>query len=283
MLFVLSKIFWALGNPGNLLVLGLVIGAVTLLLPWRRARVLGTWLVGLTAGAAVAIAVLPLGAWLMASLENRFPPLTEAPAQVDGVIVLGGAVVLPISVDRGTPSLNSLADRMTTFVALARQYPEAKLVFTGGSSLLLDQVHREADYVAPLLDSLGLAPGRVLFERDSRNTRENAVNSAALARPQPGEVWLLVTSASHMPRAIGAFRRVGWPVIPVPVDYATGARDLSGLNFAFLHGMGLLSIAGHEWIGLAAYRLLDWTDALFPAPAGGQGAAAPATAELREP
>jgi uncharacterized SAM-binding protein YcdF (DUF218 family) len=278
MLFALSKIFWALANPGNLLVVGLLTGAIAVRLPWRRARVLGKWLVAFVAGTAVAVAVLPLGAWLMAPLENRFPALAEAPARADGVIVLGGAINLPVSADRGIPSLSALADRMTTFVALARQYPEAKLVFSGGSSSLLNQVHREADYAEPLFESLGLASGRVLFDRASRNTRENAVNSAALARPRPDEVWLLVTSASHMPRAVGAFRRIGWPVIPVPVDYVTGARDLGGLNFAFLRGMSLLSLASHEWIGLAAYRLLDWTDAFFPGPAAAQVAA-----ELREP
>lgn len=278
MIFALSKIFWALANPGNLLVLSLAAGAIAVWLPWRRARKLGAWLIALVAGAAVAIAVLPLGAWIMAPLENRFPPVAELPARVDGVIILGGAINLRISVDRGIPSLSGLADRMTAFVALARRYPDAKLVFAGGSSSLFDQEHREADYAATFFESLGLATERVLFDRDSRNTREGALNSAALAHPLPGEAWLLVTSASHMPRAVGVFRRIGWPVIPVPVDYTTGTRDLGELNFMFLRAMGVLSAAGHEWAGLVAYRLFDWTDAFFPGPA-----AAPVPAELREP
>jgi uncharacterized SAM-binding protein YcdF (DUF218 family) len=221
---------------------------------------------GLTVGAAVAIAILPVGAWLLAPLEDRFPRLNEPPQQIDGIIVLGGAINLRRAADRGGVPLGGFAERITAFVELAQQYPDAKLIYTGGSGLLLDQVHREADYAAQLLDTLGVAPGRVVYERESRNTYENAVYSVAAMRPQPGEVWLLVTSAFHMPRSVGVFRRAGWPVTPYPVAYNTGPDDTLRLDFNFARGLGWTSVALHEWIGLTAYRWLGWTDTLFPGP-----------------
>ncbi len=266
MIFVLSKIFWALANPGNLFVLGLLVGGLGLLTPWRRLRAFAKWVLGLTTGSALIISILPIGAWLLAPLEDRFPQVVDPPATVDGIIVLGGAINLRRAADRGGTPIGGNAERITVFVELAQRYPDAKLVFTGGSGLLLDQIHREADYAAPLLDVLGVAPGRVVFERESRNTHENAVNSMAAVKPQPGEVWLLVTSASHMPRSVGAFRRVGWSVTAYPVAYVTGPNDTQHLDFNFARGLSRISAGIYEWIGLAAYRWFDWTDSLVPGP-----------------
>jgi uncharacterized SAM-binding protein YcdF (DUF218 family) len=268
MLFVLSKVFWAVFNPGNLIVLCLVAGALGLLAPWRPARRSGGTLLGIGLALAVAIMVLPVGRWLVAPLEARFPAPHDLPERVDGIVVLGGSLSLGRSAGHGRAELNEAADRITAFVALARRYPEARLVFTGGSGSLRDQVHREADFVAPLLAELGVEPARLLVERESRNTRENAVDALRLARPQSGEVWLLITSAAHMPRAVGCFRRVGWSVVPYPVDYLTdgGAEGLFDLDL--LGGLELTTYGLHEWIGLLSYRLFGRTDRLFPRPYG---------------
>ena len=271
MIFALSKVFWTIANPANLLVLGLVVGTVLLLLPRRWAKQFGTGLVGVTAVAALAIAVLPLGSWLLDPLEERFPPLIEMPARVDGIIVLSGADNLPKTTRRRSPGGKAYSNRIAMFVALARRYPDAKLVFSGGSGLLFNQDEREADAVAPVLQSMGLNIDHVVFERESRNTRENAVYSKAMVSPQQGEVWLLVTSAFHMPRAVGVFRRENWPVIPVPVDDAGLVSGLGGLDFDFQQTLGLLTLASHEWIGLAAYWSFGWTDTFFPGPADGHG------------
>ena len=264
MVFALSKIFWTLANPGNLILIGLLIGFMVHLAPWRRVRHFGRGILGLTIGTAIAVAVLPVGTWLLSPLEDRFPAVVEPPSRVDGIIVLGGAIDLPRSVDRPGVALNGDAERIIEFVGLAKRFPNAKLVFSGGSGFLLDQVHREADFAAPLLQSLGVDPGRVLFDRDARNTYESAGNALKLADPQPGEVWLLVTSAYHMPRSVGVFRRAGWSVIAYPVDYLTGPSDR--FDFDFAAGLGLTSRAIKEWIGLLAYWEFGWTDALFPGP-----------------
>jgi uncharacterized SAM-binding protein YcdF (DUF218 family) len=119
--------------------------------------------------------------------------------------------------DRGTSTLTAAANRMTTLVMLAKRYPQAKLVFTGGSGAIEQGVSNEAEYARILLEQLGLPPDRVVFEDASRTTWENAVNTYALVKPQSSELWILLTSASHMPRAVGVlFRKLGWTVLPWP-------------------------------------------------------------------
>ena len=107
---------------------------------------------------------------------------------------------------------------------------------------------------------------RLRFEDRSRNTFENAVYSFETAKPKPGETWLLVTTAMHMPRSIGCFRKAGWDIFPYPVDYRT-TGDVSFVpDFAFAEGLARINIAFREWLGLAAYWAMGRTDALLPAP-----------------
>lgn len=268
MLFVLSKVFWVLANPGNLLTLAAVFGLLGLAAPWARVRHWARGLLAVLAAAIVAIAVLPLDRVALTALETRFPAPAALPEAVDGIIVLGGAIQLRASIARGEVQLNEYADRMVAGVALARRYPEARVVFTGGSSLVLDQTHREADFARELFDRLGLDERRIVYEAQSRNTHENATLTKALMRPEPGETWLLVTSAFHMPRSVGAFRRAGWDdVVPYPAEYLAGKwEDAWRPGFGLTSSLADLSLALHEWIGLVAYRVLDWTDSLYPAP-----------------
>lgn len=266
MIFILSKVFWTVLNPGNLILFGLLAGCLGLLSPWQRLRRWARALLGLTVAAVLIIAATPLGDWLLTPLEARFPAPVAMPARVDGVIALGGAIDTRISASRGRPELTLYADRITTFAALARRYPDAKLIYSGGSASLRDQVHKESDYARALLWDLGLDPERVIFEREARNTHENALNAKNLAKPRDGETWLLVTSAFHMPRSVGVFRRVGWPVISYPVDYFTASTGERHFGVNLLGGLQRTSTGLKEWIGLAVYRLLGWTDSLFPGP-----------------
>jgi uncharacterized SAM-binding protein YcdF (DUF218 family) len=140
-------------------------------------------------------------------------------------------------------------------MALAHRYPHAKLVFTGGSGNPLMQDAREADYVKQLWIDIGLDPSRVIWERDSRNTYENAVASKALARPKPGENWVLITSAVHMPRAVAIFNKQNWKVIPYPVDYITTDTPIWQREFSVSQNLWLLSEALREVIGKLAYQM----------------------------
>jgi uncharacterized SAM-binding protein YcdF (DUF218 family) len=207
------------------------------------------------------VAVLPLADWVRAPLENRFPR-PALPAHADGVIVLGGAVDPNTTARRGIPSLNDQAERMTEFVRLARRYPRARLVFSGGNATFTVDPGRSETHVARLFfRQQGLDTRRVLFEGRSRDTYENVLFSKALAKPRRGEIWLLVASAEDVPRSVGIFHKLGWPVIPLPVAYKS---DNMSVNFAA--NLHRLDQAMHEWLGLVAYRLAGRTDRLFPSP-----------------
>ena len=266
MFFVVSKIAGiVLFHPLNFL---LFLGFLGLVLRLTRfARVGGV--VALTAAVMLLVAAFsPLSALLLRPLEDRFPqPPADMPAPT-GIVVLGGSLDEDIGLARGQPTLTEAAARLTTGVALALRFPQARLVFTGGSaSLRASSAADEAAGVRALWLSLGMPAGRMTFEDRSRNTYENATLTRAIVQPKPGERWLLVTSAAHMPRSVGIFRHVGWDVVAYPVDYRTfgDARDAKPTTLA-LDALSRLDIALHEWVGLLAYRSTGKTDALFPAP-----------------
>ena len=265
MLYLVSKAFWLVAQPGNLLVLLLVLGTALLFTRWRR---FGRWLMVAVALVMLAVTVLPVGSWVLAPLEDRFPPLTRMPDRVDGVIMLGGAVSTFLTAERGQPTVNEHAERFLAFADLARRYPQAKLVFAGGGPMLKGGAFREADASREVPEWMGMDTSRVIFERESRNTFENAVNAKALVHPIPGETWILVTSAFHMPRAVGLFRAQGWPVVPDPVDYQTGASpDDPAFSFDLPQHLGQLSLGLKEWIGMIANRWVGHSESYFPGPA----------------
>lgn len=264
-MFWLSKIFWLFFLPSNLLLWLLLAGCLLALL--RRPRA-ASWCLVPVALVATAVTVLPVGTWLLIPLEARFPsPSAAEQGKPDGVIVLGGSLNMRYADERDRPALNDAAERITAMIALARRHPAARIVFAGGSGDMFEQTHREADGLRRLLGEMGVETSRILFERDSRNTVENARYTRRLVKPEPEQRWLLVTSAAHMPRAVGVFRRQGWAVIAYPVDYHTprswtwrGPYSLSG-------GLRHLDAAAREWVGLLAYRILGYTKRLFPGPA----------------
>lgn len=264
MFFSLSKVFWMAAAPSNLMVFAIVIGVALL---WTRHRRLGRWLLTATAVVAVGIAVTPWPRQALIVLEDRFP-LPVLPDRVDGIVVLAGMVDLTTSEARGAPALTDAIERVLVGAELAARYPEARLVFTGGSGNLFRPDLSESLVIRPVFAQLGVGE-RVLYEGRSRNTFENAELTAELVDPKPDEVWVVVTSAFHMPRAVGCFRAVGWQVIPYPADHRTdGDANWWPPQIAFGTNLRHLDFAAHEWIGLVAYRLTGRSDALFPRPDG---------------
>lgn len=264
--FVFSavKIFGWILEPANLLLLGLLVGSSLL---WvRRYAGLGRRLITVVASAAALVAVLPIGHAMITVLENRFPTLAAPDGRVDGIVVLGGAVNQHITVARGQIALSGAAERMTEFVALARRYPDAKLVFTGGSGSMTRQDIKETLVAEMFFAQAGLERERVLFEDQSRNTHENAIATLALVKPGADERWLLITSAIHMSRSVGCFRKAGWNVIPFPVDYTTDGQIGVSWQFSLTAGLGKLGTASYEWMALLIYWALGRTDGFFPGP-----------------
>ncbi|AWN51241.1 YdcF family protein [Methylobacterium sp. 17Sr1-1] len=262
MFFVLSKVLWFLTAPSNLLLL-LVLAGAGLALRWRR---LGLCLVA-AAGLALLVGGLsPLGSFAFRPLEERFPAFRDDGAPVAGIVVLGGGIETGLSATRGQMLLNEAGERLVALGDLARRYPQATLVFAGGSGRLTgDGGVSESRILRRHAASLGVAPERITYDEKSRNTHENAVFSAELAKPKPGERWLLVTSAWHMPRAMGCFRRAGYTVTAYPVDYRTAPRRNS-IHATAGDGLFEVDIAVREWLGLVAYWASGYTEAVFPAP-----------------
>ncbi len=264
MFFPVSKVFWLLVEPVPFLV-GLVILGV--FLGFTRFARAGR-VVAVAAALALAIGLYtPLGAVLLRPLEDRFPPPPADLSAPAGIIVLGGALEEPKSEARGQPILTGDGARLTAGLELARRYPTAKLVFTGGSGHFPEDADSEALGVRKFWLSLGAPENQMVFEGRSRNTWENAAFTRDLVMPKPGEKWLLVTSAWHMPRSVGIFRRLGFDVIPYPVAYRTfgDARDWTEIG-SFGDRLFMLDFSIREWIGLLAYHLTGKTSALFPAP-----------------
>lgn len=258
--FLLSKLLWWPLRPGTAAIL---LAALGLALLWRGRR-WGRWPALLGIGFLAAIALLPLEQPVLRPLEERFPRPAVEPAHIDGIVVLGGAVEQRLTETHGLPALNGAAERMTEAVALTLRHPEARLVFTGGSAAIIPGALQEADVARQLWRELGVPEARMTFEAASRNTHENAVNTLALVQPKPGETWLLITSASHMPRSMGVFRKAGWTVTAWPVNYRTGATGWGEGSFPVR--LQEFEWGTREWVGLFAYWLMGRTDALFPAP-----------------
>lgn len=265
MFYYFAKIGWLLAQPSSLILLLLVAGTVLL---WSRYARAGRRLVAAAALLYAVIGLSPLGHAVLLPLEDRFPPadLANGPAPV-GILLLGGAQDMSVSVARGRPALNEAGERFLEAAVLARRFPEAKILFSGGAGGILFEDEREARGAARIFSELGIARDRLLLEDQARNTYQNAVLMKAMAKPKPGERWLLVTTASHMPRAMGCFRQVGFAVEPWPVDYRTrGSADLASFFTRPSSGLRRFDLASRQWVGLLMYRLTGRTNALFPGP-----------------
>jgi len=262
MFFVVSKIFEFVFSPTRVALAILALGAA---LAYTRYSKWGRRLTTLSAVLLLLMVYGPVGHMIAVPLEARFPAQPDDFDPPDGIVVLGGSLSDALNPRHDHPTFSGPAERVTAPLELLRRYPKARLVFSGGSGSLLGSGSTEAQLVRQFWRAVGLDQGDVLYEDRSRNTFENALFTRDLVKPKQGERWLLITSAMHMPRAVGVFREAGFPVIAYPVDFHTnGEFWRQGL---LPDGQeGLVESAVHEWLGLLAYRLTGKTDTLFPAP-----------------
>lgn len=265
MFFYISKVIWFFTQPSNAILLLLILGIAMLWSRWART---GRWIV-LTAGVLLLVGGLsPLGHALILPLENRFSrsALEDGPPP-DGILILGGAQDMSVTAARGAVALNEAGDRFVEAVLLAKRFPNAKVVFTGGSSALFGDRMSEAEGARMLLTGLGISRDRLVLEDRAKNTFQNAQFSKELIKPEKQARWLLVTSAIHMPRAMGSFRAVGFKIDPWPVDYRTrGLKDLYRFFPKPSEGWRRVDVAVREWAGLVLYWLTGRTTSLFPGP-----------------
>ena len=260
--FWASKLIWLFISPGSWMLLIVVAAWLAFAVGWHR---LGRRLVSGAALLVLVIGFLPAGEWLIAPLENRYTANPTLPERVDGIIVLSGAIDPYRSSLWQQTELGSAAERLLSFMDLAKRYPEARLVFSGGSGSMLDQAYSAAFEASNLFSRLTDLDQRIEYESQSRNTFENVIHSQAMVSPLSHENWVVITSAFHMPRTMGIFCRQNWTVIPYPVDHYAEKGNLLRIDFDFINNLQILSIAVREWVGLLAYRLTGKTLGSCPA------------------
>lgn len=239
-------------SPDNALVVLLGAGAA---LQWTRWRKVGLHITTASAGALLLLLVLPIGYWMVKPLEERYPR-PSLPARIDGILVLGGGLDPSIYATRGAASEDTVEGRLVAAAELARRYPEARLVFSGGTGAPQDEPP-ETEAARLVFSQIGIPQHRILYEDRSRNTWENFAYSRQLVHPRSDEAWVLVTSASHLPRAMLIARTLHWRLIPWPSDYATEPLIPIYSASGLARNLDLLNVGLHEWIGIAAIDLTN--------------------------
>lgn len=267
MFFYLSKLVWFFLQPSAACVFLILLG---LSLNRTRFKKYGKPMIKTGAVLLLLIAFSPLGRQIMLPLEDRFPLITfeqQKQKPVDGIVVLGGTIQMVVSDQRGVPSIVSGAERIFEAVKLAHHFKQARIVLSGGPNSILDNPTADAEIVKQLMIDMGIKPERIEVEGKSRNTYQNAMFAKDMAKPKPGENWLLITSAYHMPRSMGVFRQVGFSVSPYPVDYYLGGEKSRFSPFYYaLDGVTVTDTAAKEWLGLLVYKLTGRSNAYFPKP-----------------
>jgi uncharacterized SAM-binding protein YcdF (DUF218 family) len=263
--YYVSKIAWFFATPSNLLISLILLGLILAL--FKRYQRFGIGLSLIFTLSTIALGLLPIASYILLPLEERFPPFRDDGKPVHGIILLGGSVEAADSVSRGMIVSNESAERVLDTIQLAHRYPGARVLISGGGGTVFGDGTAEAPIIAAYFKSIGIDPARILIEDRSRTTSENAVFSREVAKPQERERWLLVTSAWHMPRAVGAFEKVAFPVTPYPVDFRTGGGANTQRPFSFIsEGLRRLDLGTKEWVGLIGYYATGRTSRLFPGP-----------------
>lgn len=259
--YVVGKVVWLLTTPSNALILLGLIGIALLRLRQENWRRRGRLMLVASVSALAVFGLTPLPSFALSILEQRFSPL-PASSSIDGIILLGGG--LNHCGEGACPGeLNDSGQRLVTAAELARRYPNAAIVISGGPKEA--DGSSEASVSAALLQAMGVSAARIRIEDRSLSTAENARLTAALIAGARSERWALVTSAFHMPRAIGAFRKAGVNVIAAPCNYRTYGRP-GFLAFRASDALALTDIAAKEYLGLIAYYASGRTSAILPGP-----------------
>ena len=259
--FITSKLFWNLFNPIQILLVLFVFGLLLCFTRWRGIGLKMTLLSGLI---VLLFGVFPVGEWLIVPLERRFS-LDKLPYQIEGIVLLGGAINIEKSQVANEIVWYKESTRYIEALALMQHYPDVPVIFTGFSSSLFPGKLSEVDFARHFFEEME-ENKRIVYEGRARNTYENAIYSKELALGRLHKPWLLVTSAIHIPRSVGIFRKAGWNVIPAPVDYISDERFRFEPMWFSIDRLYKVNRGVKQWIGLFVYYLTDKIDEIFPFP-----------------
>ncbi|MCC9622838.1 YdcF family protein [Thalassospira sp. MA62] len=267
MFYFLSKTAGVLLNATLMHGIALLICVILICFPATR-KAGQVMLIGITV-LSLVITVIPVGTFLIQKLETRFEKPDLDQTEFAGVIALSGALNAQTYLEHGEVTFPIAPDRIFNMLDLANQYPNKPIIYTGGDGSLFDRGFSEAAVLQKWLSDSNLLTPNMYFETAAKNTHQNAENTRKLVYKDWPELskqpWLLVTSAYHMPRAVGTFRKAGWNVIAYPV----GRRTSDRLHLTSLNVSGAIKLLGRglrEWVGLTAYYVTGRTDEWFPDP-----------------
>lgn len=252
---IYREIGWWIINIDLVFLVLLLMGAVFL---WFKKKIWGKRLILLSCLGFAFFGVVPVGLWTFEQLENRFPRIQDIPSDAKGMIFLGGSFDIHTTKARGETSYNLNGGRFVHFVELARKYPHLQVVCTGTPF--------EAETAKKELMALGMDPSRFLFEADSKDTKGNALKTANLINPKPEDKWVLVTSAYHMPRSVGLFRKAGFNLIPYPVDYHTKGRFESWFFIGLKNNLEAWQASSREWLGMVVNYIMGRSNEILAKP-----------------
>ncbi len=261
-MFLISKIAWLILQPLSLVFLLLVAGLLAMRLGLSRS---GTGIIVFATLTLFVTLFTTSGSVALQVLEDRFPRHVPPVTGERCIIVLGGAFENEVIAARGGIELNQAGDRFVEAVILARENPDARLLISGGDGSFSGAYQGDAAVARDFFGRFGIDTNRLIEEGSSRTTSENAANTAQILAREGLDNCLLVTSAFHMPRAVGLFRKMGVEVRPWPTDYRTTGRARLGLDFTQPSLNAQLSTtAAREWVGLVTYYLAGRTHTVFP-------------------
>jgi uncharacterized SAM-binding protein YcdF (DUF218 family) len=259
MFLFLSKLLPLLLYPVGLTIVLAIVGLV--LYKRRRPKlatsliILGIWLLYISSTELVAHA-------LTRSLENQNRPVEIAPA--DAIVVLGGGTKTP-QAPRLMPEVSEAGDRVIYAAKLYKDGKAPKIILSGGRVTWKGETGSESADMAILLDLLGIPRSAMLEDPTSLNTRQNAVNVQQIVDREGLRKLILVTSATHMPRSLAIFRRLGMDVVAAPTDFYTTDADRQmspqGRLLSLLpdaENLFLTSRSLKEYVGILVYRLRGW-------------------------
>lgn len=270
-LFILSKIGWFLFVPSHFFVFLLLLSFLVVLPWWLRAV-----LRGLSALFFVLMLFVPLGYWALVPLEQCYVESTP-PMQLDGVLVLGGALDEAVTQGRQFPVLNANSDRVVALLKVLQQNKTLPVVYAGGvyANTIFSTgqpLFGEGEKIKDWLKAVGVDATMLTSENASRNTYENALNTEAFFGKAPGQNWLLITSAYHMPRAMALFSKIGAAhgthFHPQNADYRTTGTFTMDAQHTLPANLQNLDIAAKEYVGLWLNQQLGHSDTAWPCQAG---------------
>lgn len=258
--YFLSKLLGFVISVDNILILSLLFGVIFI----NTYKVIARTLLTISIGGLLTLTLFPIGSLLIAPLEKRFPIPQQLPENIAGIIVLGGAESLRPSIVHQQLQFNEAAERVMSIPRLAQKYPNTTLIIASGVRTSIDKTIKGAYLIEQWLKPLLPPTVTVHIEDQSRNTWQNAKYSLKYRTSEhKDDPWLLVSSAAHMPRSVGVFRQLNWNIIPYPVDFQSYPLTLYP---HFSNNISVLRRAYHEWVGLLAYYLNGYTNALYPKP-----------------